>query len=68
MDKSARMHLLTVTEAAQRLSVKPATIRSWIFKRRHLDVVKVGRCVRITEESVERFIDVNKIPAEGKKL
>lgn len=64
MEKNKSSRLLTVAEAAQRLSVKPSTIRSWILKRQKIDVVKVGRCVRITEESVERFINENKIPAE----
>ena len=48
---------VTVSEAANRLGVKPATIRSWILRRIHLEVVKVGRCVRITERSIDDFIE-----------
>jgi excisionase family DNA binding protein len=50
--------LLTIEQAAEQLSVKPATIRSWILKREKLEVVKVGRLIRIKESSVQRFIDV----------
>ncbi len=58
----ARSKLLAVDEAAERLGVRPATIRSWILRREKLEVVKVGRLVRITEKSIERFIDDNTIP------
>jgi len=57
-----RSRLLAVEEAAERLGVKPATIRSWILRREKLEVVKVGRLVRITEESIDSFIDRNTIP------
>jgi len=57
-----RSRLLAVEQAAERLGVKPATIRSWILRREKLEVVKVGRLVRITERSLERFIDDNTIP------
>jgi excisionase family DNA binding protein len=58
----ARSRLLAVEQAAERLGVKPATIRSWILRREKIEVVKVGRLVRITETSIERFIDNNTIP------
>jgi excisionase family DNA binding protein len=58
----ARSRLLAIDEAAERLGVKPATIRSWILRREKLEIVKVGRLVRITEKSVDRFIDDNTIP------
>lgn len=56
-----RSKLLPVNEAAEWLGVKPATIRSWILKREKLEIVKVGRLVRITEKSLDRFIDANTI-------
>jgi excisionase family DNA binding protein len=58
----ARSKLLAIEQVAERLGVKPATIRSWILRREKLEVVKVGRLVRITEGSIEKFIDENTIP------
>jgi excisionase family DNA binding protein len=48
--------LLTVEEAALRLAVKPGTIRRRILERR-IDFVKVGRNVRIPEQSIDRLIE-----------
>lgn len=62
-----RSRLLTVNETAELLGVKPATIRSWILRREKLEIVKVGRLVRITEESVEQFIKENTIPPREHK-
>lgn len=61
-DPTKPPQLLTVEQAAQRLGVKPATLRSWILRRQKLEVVKVGRLVRISERSIERFIEQNTIP------
>jgi excisionase family DNA binding protein len=58
----AKSRLLGVEQAAERLGVKPATIRSWILRRQKLEVVKVGRLVRITEKSIDEFINENTIP------
>lgn len=44
------------------MGVKPATIRSWILRREKLEVVRIGRCVRITEESVDALITNNTFP------
>jgi excisionase family DNA binding protein len=55
--------LVRLTLAAERLGVKPATLRDWFLKRKHLDFVKAGRAVCVTEESIDRFIDSNMIPA-----
>jgi excisionase family DNA binding protein len=61
-----RSRLLAVEQAAERLGVKPATIRSWILKREKIEIVKVGRLVRITEKSIQKFIDDNTIPPKEK--
>ena len=54
--------MLTVREAAEFLGLRPATIRAWILRRTNLEVVKVGRSVRIKRESLQRFIEANTIP------
>jgi excisionase family DNA binding protein len=54
--------LLTITEAAERLSLKPSTIRAWLLRRR-LPRVNCGRAVRIPAEAIEKFIERNTVPA-----
>jgi len=48
--------------------VKPSTLRDWFLRRKHLDFVKVGRAVCVTEDSIERFIAANTIPAREAKI
>jgi len=55
--------LVRLSSAAERLGVRPSTLRDWFLKRKHLDFVKAGRAVCVTEESIERFIQSNVIPA-----
>jgi len=54
--------LIRLASTAERLGVKVPTLRDWHLKRKHLDLVKVGRAVCVTEESIERFIQANLIP------
>jgi excisionase family DNA binding protein len=59
--------LVRLSNTAEQLGVKQSTVRDWFLKRKHLDFVKVGRAVCVTEESIERFIAANTIPArEGR--
>jgi excisionase family DNA binding protein len=53
--------LVRLTSAAERLGLKPSTLRDWFLKRKHLDFVKAGRAVCVTEDSIERFIAANTI-------
>jgi hypothetical protein len=55
--------LVRLSNAADKLGLKPSTLRDWFLKRKHLDFVKAGRAVCVTEDSLERFIDSNLIPA-----
>ncbi len=48
--------LLDVRETADALHIQESTVRAWIIRNKYLDVVKVGRAVRVTAESVERLI------------
>jgi excisionase family DNA binding protein len=49
---------LTIREVAERLNVSQRTVRRWI-DRGHLHVVKLGRTVRIDEESLNGLILTN---------
>lgn len=53
-------HLLTIEEAAERLSVSARNIRHQIYLRR-LPIVKVGRLVRIDERDLETFIENSRV-------
>lgn len=49
--------LLTVEETAQRLGLKPATIRRMIFQRR-IDTVRPSvRAVRVPESAVRKILE-----------
>ena len=58
----ARKPLLSVPEAAEALGVQPATIRSWIYRRRVV-YVRVGRSVRVPESEIARIITAGTVPA-----
>jgi excisionase family DNA binding protein len=60
-------NVIRLSNAAERLGVKAPTLRDWFLKRKHLDFVKIGRAVCVTEESIERFIAANTIPAREEK-
>ena len=55
-----RYCLLTVTEAANRLSLSPRTLRKLIAGKaiRH---VRIGRCIRIEERELARIADRNAV-------
>jgi excisionase family DNA binding protein len=57
------MKLLSVAETAQKLGMKPATIRLWLATRK-LPRVNCGRSVRIPDTAVDAFIEKNLIPAK----
>ncbi len=55
--------LLSINETAERLGLKPATIRAWLLRRKNLPFVRCGRAVRVPLEAVEQFIAENTVPA-----
>ena len=57
--------LLKVDEAAERLGLKPATIRSKILKR-EWPYVKLGRSVRLRESVVAAMVAAGEVPARAK--
>jgi excisionase family DNA binding protein len=56
--------LLRVDEAAERLGLKPATVRSKILKR-EWPYVKIGRSVRLKESMIARMIEDSGVPARA---
>jgi len=54
--------LMDVTEFAGVLGVTPSCIRRWILERR-INVIKLGRLVRIPVTEVERLISAGLHPA-----
>jgi excisionase family DNA binding protein len=59
--------LLTVSEAAQQLGIRPATVRSWIWKRQ-IEYIKVSRSVRISSAEIQRLIQRGTVPADAKNV
>ena len=53
--------LLTLKEAADRLAISLPTIRSWVWQRK-IEIVKIGRCVRIREQVISELILKSTIP------
>ena len=55
--------LLTVEEAAQRLGLRPTTVRDWLWRRK-IEHIRVGeRAIRIRESVVEEIIARGTVPA-----
>jgi excisionase family DNA binding protein len=62
--KEAHMkHLLKVPEAASRLNLSVKTTWKMVYGRK-FDIVRIGRSVRITAESIDELIDDGTIPAD----
>lgn len=57
-----RSKLNTLPQAAEQLGVSVKCLRSWIY-RRTIAYIKVGRAVRISDETIQRIIDQGTIPA-----
>jgi hypothetical protein len=55
--------LVTLNEAAQQLGISIAAVRDWRFRRKHLDFVKVGRAVRVLQNSIDNLIERQTVPA-----
>ena len=54
--------LHNIDETANILRVQPKTVRQWIW-RRQIDVVRIGRCVRIPQSAIDRMIERGTTPA-----
>jgi excisionase family DNA binding protein len=66
MNNSPEVLLLTVPQAAERLGIAQKTCWAWVYARR-LPVTRLGRCVRIPADALNRMIEQATIPAiEGR--
>ncbi|WP_263375552.1 helix-turn-helix domain-containing protein [Granulicella aggregans] len=55
-------HLKSLPQAAEELGITVNTLRAWVYRRK-IAYVKVGRSVRVSEETIQRIIDRGTIPA-----
>ena len=59
--------MLTLPQAAESLGVSVNTVRAWVYRRK-IDFVRIGRCVRVSEATVQKIIDRGTMPAlEGRR-
>jgi excisionase family DNA binding protein len=63
MERSETAGLLDVEEAAAFLHIKPATVRSWILKKR-VTFVRLGRRVFLRRSDLVDLVDRAVVPAE----
>jgi excisionase family DNA binding protein len=57
-----KVNLNSLPQAAEQLGVSVKCLRSWIY-RRAIDYVKVGRAVRISDETIQKVIERGTMPA-----
>ena len=60
------MRLLTLKESADWLGLRVPTLRDWIWRRK-IPYVKLGRSVRIAEETIEQLIAEGTVPARPER-
>jgi excisionase family DNA binding protein len=62
MASSNTARLRSLPEAAERLGLSVKCLRGWVWRRR-IPYIKVGRAVRISDETIQRIIDTGTMPA-----
>jgi excisionase family DNA binding protein len=62
MASSNKAPLRSLPEAAERLGLSVKCLRGWVWRRR-IPYIKVGRAVRISDETIQRIIDRGTMPA-----
>lgn len=55
-------NLKSLPQAADELGVTVSTLRAWIYRRK-IPYCKIGRCVRVSDETIQRIIENGTIPA-----
>jgi excisionase family DNA binding protein len=54
--------LKSLSQAAEELGVTVNTLRAWIYRRK-IPYLKIGRCVRVSEETIQQIILRGTVPA-----
>lgn len=54
--------LYSLPEAAGILGISISTMRSWVWMRR-IEVVRVGRSVRVRKDTLEALVNAGSVPA-----
>jgi excisionase family DNA binding protein len=62
MTGPSTVRLRSLYEAAERLGVSVKCLRGWVWRRR-IPYVKVGRAVRVSDETIQQIIDRGTMPA-----
>ena len=57
--------LISYDDAAERTSVRPQTLRTWVMQGR-IPHVKLGRRCLFDEAELDRWIDSHRVPAGGR--
>jgi excisionase family DNA binding protein len=57
------MRLLRLEEAADCLGLRLSTLRFWVWQRK-IEVVRIGRAVRVREDTIKRLIEEGTVPAK----
>ena len=52
--------LLTIKEVAERLTLKPKTVRNWLSLRK-LPYVEIARFTRVPEDAIEQYLAANTV-------
>jgi excisionase family DNA binding protein len=60
--KKLECGLMSLSQAAEELGVTVNTLRSWVYRRK-ISYIKIGRAVRISDETIQRIIDRGTMPA-----
>lgn len=67
MPTAVKPTLVSLPTAAAALGITVSCLRAWIY-RRAIPYVKVGRAVRISEQTIQRIIDRGTMPAREDSL
>jgi excisionase family DNA binding protein len=60
------LHLLTIREVAEITGLKEGTLYLWIAQRK-IEVVRLGRSLRVTSEVLAALIAENTVPAREER-